>query len=509
MVVLLMWAFGGGRAAAQCMENIGHRYPTTFTQHGDTLVLGVTFGEEGMKIDYTSQRQQDGSIVVSGMVTAAKTGETLPYVTVSSLWEIYPKNNFVPREELAVTDSLGCFSFRRPALSHRTLAFWCAGYRPELFEEHWDTIAVSEHEYLMQRDVSQRFDTSAVSPEESALLQTEYYEVFHSWPESDEYAWMESEGLLCRIGHFQPSGTLGVHLLWPIDDRRSFYFNGMHYTYFDADRLFALSPEGVFASQSPSSGDLRDHLHISLIDGYEVSGFHDLALDSTQGFLVGLRWAEGGWLYFRTERGGCYKLHVDMHPQTNCRMEDVEVGEAEYLAAKADFAQYNHACIQHAPTAADSAAVLRYKKKSNITWWDPMGADSQDVEYSHLEGTDIDIFLVAIGDGCTTIITGDTAEMNSCWMALSKEGVFAGYQVPLELESPGYIYLYPLRPHPQPLFQGEGRGMQVAEKWVYQTTPAWFPYDGCFWGSDGWLYLEGRTGNHDRVVYHKVRLKGE
>ncbi len=50
--------------------------------------------------------------------------------------------------------------------------------------------------------------------------------------------------------------------------------------------------------------------------------------------------------------------------------------------------------------------------------------------------------------------------------------------------------------------------MQVAEKWVYQTTPAWFPYDGCFWGSDGWLYLEGRTGNHDRVVYHKVRLKG-
>jgi hypothetical protein len=50
--------------------------------------------------------------------------------------------------------------------------------------------------------------------------------------------------------------------------------------------------------------------------------------------------------------------------------------------------------------------------------------------------------------------------------------------------------------------------MQVAEKWVYQTTPAWFPYDGCFWGSDGWLYFEGRTGNHDRVVYHKVRLKG-
>lgn len=499
VAVVLLVAVGGGRAAAQCMENIGHRYPTTFTQHGDTLVLGVTFCEEGMKIDYTCQRQQDGSLVVSGTVAYAKTGETLPYVTVSSLWEIYPKNNFVPREELAVTDSLGRFSFRRPALSHRTLVFWCAGYRPELFEEHWDTIAVSEREYMAQRDVSQRFDTAAVTTEEHIRLMTEFYEVFHSWAGSQEYAWLESEGLRCRIGRFQPSGTLGVHMLWPIDDRRSFYFNGMHYTNFYADRLFALSPEGVFASQSPSSGDLRDHLHISLIDGNEVSGFHDLALDSTQGFLTGLRWAEGGWLYFRTERGGCYKLHVDMHPQTNCRLEDVEIGEAEYLAAKASFDQYNHARKQYdTPTAADTAAVLRYREKYNMSWWDPMGADSQDVEYSHLEGTDIDIFLVAIGDGCTTIITGDTAEMNSCWLALSKEGVFAGYQVPLELESPGYIYLYPL----------SADRRSVKQSLVYQTTPAWFPYDGCFWGSDGWLYLEGRAGNHDRVVYHKVRLKG-
>lgn len=499
VAVVLLGAVGGGRAAAQCMENIGHRYPTTFTQHGDTLVLGVTFCEEEMKINYSCQRQQDGSIVVSGMVTAAKTGEALPYVTVSSLWEIYPKNNFVPREELAVTDSLGLFSFRRPALSHRTLAFCMAGFRPEVFEEHWDTIAVSEREYMAQRDVSQRFDTAAVTTEEHILLMTEFYEVFHSWAGSQEYAWLESEGLRCRIGRFQPSGTLGVHMLWPIDDRRSFYFNGMHYTNFDADRLFALSPEGVFASQSPSSGDLRDHLHISLIDGNEVSGFHDLALDSTQGVLTGLRWAEGGWLYFRTERGGCYKLHVDMHPQTNCRMEDVEIGEAEYLAAKASFDQYNHARKQYAtPTTADTAAVLRYREKYNMSSWDPMGADSQEVEYSHLEGTDIDIFLVAIGDGCATIITGDTAEMNTCWLALSKEGVFAGYQVPLELESPGYIYIYPL----------SADRRSVKRSLVYQTTPAWFPYDGCFWGSDGWLYLEGRAGNHDRVVYHKVRLKG-
>lgn len=498
MVVLLMWAFGGSRVAAQCMENVGHRYPTTFTMHGDTLVLGITFGEEGMKIDYTCQRQQDGSLVVSGTVAYAKTGEALPYVTVSSLWEIYPKNNFVPWEELAVTDSLGHFSFRRPALSHRTLAFCTAGFRPELFEEHWDTIAVSEREYMAQRDVSQRFDTAAVTTEEHILLMTEFYEVFHSCPGCDEYAWLESEGLRCRIGRFQPSGTLGVHMLWPIDDRRNFYFNGMLYTNFYADRLFALSPEGIFASQSPSSGDLRDHLHISLIDGYEVSGFHDLALDSTQGFLVGMRWAEGGWLYFRTERGGCYKVHVNMHPSTNCRLEDVEVSETEYLAAKASFDQYNHARKQYVtPTAADTAAVLRYREKYNMSWWDPMGADSQDVEYSHLEGTNIDIFLVAIGDGCTTIITGDTAEMNACWLALSKEGVFAGYQVPLELESPGYIYLYPL----------SADRRSVKQSLVYQTTPAWFPYDGCFWGSDGWLYVEGRAGTHDRVVYHKLRLR--
>ncbi len=500
VAVVLLGAVGGGRAAAQCMENIGHRYSTTFTQHGDTLVLGVTFGEEKMKINYSCQRQQDGSIVVSGMVTAAKTGEALPYVTVSRVYEIYGEKCFLPWEELAVTDNFGLFSFRRPALSQRMLAFWCAGYRPELFEEHWDTIAVSEREYLMQRDVSQRFDTTAVSPEERDRLTKEYYEVFHSCPGCDEYAWLESEGLRCRIGRFQPSGTLGVHMLWPIDDHRGFYFNGMLYTKFYADRLFALSPEGVFASQSPSSGDLRDHLHISLIDGNEVSGFHALALDSTQGVLTGLRWAEGGWLYFRTERGGCYKLHVDMYPQTNCLMEDVEIGEAEYLAAKASFDQYNHARKQYAtPTAADTAAVLRYREKYNMSWWDPMGADSQEVEYSHLEGTDIDIFLVAIGDGCATIITGDTAEMNSCWLALSKEGVFAGYQVPLELESPGYIYLY--------LLSADRRS--VKQSLVYQTTPAWFPYDGCFWGSDGWLYLEGRTGNHDRVVYHKVRLKGE
>lgn len=498
VMVLLFGAFGGSRAAAQCMENIGHRYPTTFTMHGDTLVLGITFGEEGMKIDYTCQRQQDGSLVVSGTVASARTGEALPYVTVSSLWEIYPKNCFMPWKELAVTDSLGRFSFRRPALSQRTLAFCMAGFRPELFEEHWDTIAVSEREYMAQRDVSQRFDTTAVSPEELDRLTKEYYEVFHSCPGCDEYAWLESEGLRCRIGRFLPSGTLGVHMLWPIDDLRSFYFNGMLYTKFDADRLFALSPEGIFASQSPSSGDFRDHLHISLIDGYEVSGFHDLALDSTQGFLVGLRWAEGGWLYFRTERGGCYKLHVDMHPQTNCRQEDMEVGEAEYLAAKASFDQYNHARKQYdTPTAADSAAVLRYQKKNNMSWWDPLGVDSQDVEYSHLEGTNIDIFLVAIGDGCTTIITGDTAEMDACWMALSKEGVFAGYQVPLEVESPGYIYLYPL----------SADRRSVKQSLVYQTTPAWFPYDGCFWGGEGWLYLEGRTGNHDRVVYHKLRLK--
>ena len=497
MVVLLMWAFGGSRAAAQCMENIGHRYPTTFTLRGDTLVQGITLGEEGMKIDYTCQRQQDGSIMVRGMVTAAKTGEALPYVTVSSLYEIYGEKCFLPWEELAVTDNSGLFSFRRPALSHRTLAFCYAGYRPELFEEHWDTIAVSEHEYLMQRDVSQRFDTTAVGPEERDRLTKEYYEVFHSWAGSQEYAWLESEGLRCRIGRFQPSGTLGVHLLWPIDDRRSFYFNGMLYTNFYADRLFALSPEGVFASQSPSSGDLRDHLHISLIDGYEVSGFHDLALDSTQGFLVGLRWAEGGWLYFRTERGGCYKVHVDMHPRTNCRLEDVEVSEAEYLAAKADFAKYNHACIQHAPTAADSAAVLRYKKKSNITWWDPLGADSQDVEYFHLEGTDIDIVEVAIGDGCTTFMPGDTAEMWICLMALSHEGVFAGCWVQEEVDSPGYIYLY--------LLSADRRS--VRQSLVYQTTPAWFPYGELFWSRDGWLYVEGRAGTHDRVVYHKLRLR--
>ena len=498
VMVLLFGAFGGSRAAAQCMENIGHRYPTTFTMHGDTLVLGITFGEEGMKIDYTCQRQQDGSLVVSGTVAYAKTGEALPYVTVSSLFEINDEKTFVPWVELAVTDSLGHFSFRRPALSQRTLAFCMAGFRPELFEEHWDTIAVSEREYMAQRDVSQRFDTTAVSPEELDRLTKEYYEVFHSCPGCDEYAWLESEGLRCRIGRFLPSGTLGVHMLWPIDDLRSFYFNGMLYTKFDADRLFALSPEGIFASQSPSSGDFRDHLHISLIDGYEVSGFHDLALNSTQGFLVGMRWAEGGWLYFRTERGGCYKLHVDMHPQTNCRQEDMEVGEAEYLAAKASFDQYNHARKQYdTPTAADSAAVLRYQKKNNMSWWDPLGVDSQDVEYSHLEGTNIDIFLVAIGDGCTTIITGDTAEMDACWMALSKEGVFAGYQVPLEVESPGYIYLYPL----------SADRRSVKQSLVYHTIPAWFPYDGCFWGGEGWLYLEGRTGNHDRVVYHMLRLK--
>jgi hypothetical protein len=128
-----------------------------------------------------------------------------------------------------------------------------------------------------------------------------------------------------------------------------------------------------------------------------------------------------------------------------------------------------------------------------------MGADSQEVEYFHLEGTDIDIVEIPIGDYCCTFITGDTAEMNACWLALSKEGVFAGYQVPLEVESPGYIYLYPL---------GADR-RSVKRSFVYQTTPAWFPYDGCFWGCDGWLYLEGRTGNHDRVVYHKVRLKRE
>ena len=499
VMAILTGAVGGGRAAAQCMENIGHRYPTTFTQHGDTLVLGVTFGEEKMKINYSCQRQQDGSIVVSGTVTFAKTGEALPYVTVSSLYEIYGEKCFLPWEELAVTDSLGRFAFRRPALSQRTLAFYMAGLRPELFEEHWDTIAVSEREYMAQRDVSQRFDTTAVTTEEHILLKNKHCEVFHSWPESQEYAWLESEGLRCRIGRFQPSGMLGVHMLWPIDDRRSFYFNGMPYTNFDADRLFALSPEGVFASQSPSSGDLRDHLHISLIDGYEVSGFRDLALDSTQGALTGLRWAEGGWLYFRTERGGCYKLHVDMHPQTNCRLEDVEIGEAEYLAAKASFDQYNHARKQYdTPTAADTAAVLRFREKYNMSWWDPMGADSQEVEYFHLEGSDIDIVEIAIGVGCTTIITGDTAEMNACWMALSKEGVFAGYQVPLEVESPGYIYLYPL----------SADRRSVKQSHVYQTTPAWFPYGGCFWGSDGWLYLEGRTGNHDRVVYHKVRLKG-
>lgn len=499
VAVVLLVAVGGGRAAAQCMENIGHRYSTTFTQHGDTLLLGVTFGEEDMKIDYTCQRQQDGSLVVSGTVAYAMTGEALPYVTVSSLWEIYPKNNFVPREELAVTDSLGRFSFRRPALSQRMLAFCCVGFRPELFEEHWDTIAVSEHEYLIQRDVSQRFDTTVVSPEERDRLTKEYYEVFHSCPGCDEYAWLESEGLRCRIGRFQPSGTLGVHMLWPIDDRRSFYFNGMHYTYFDADRLFALSPEGVFASQSPSSGDLRDHLHISLIDGYEVSGFHDLALDSTQGFLTGLRWAEGGWLYFRTERGGCYKVHVDMHPQTNCRMEDVEVSEAEYFAAKASFDQYNHARKQYdTPTAADTVAVLRYREKYNMSWWDPMGADSQDVEYSHLEGTDIDIVEVAIGDYCCTFMSGDTTEMQTCLMALSHEGVFAGCWVQEEVDSPGYIYLY--------LLSADRRS--VRQSLVYQTTPAWFPYGELFWSRDGWLYLEGRTGNHDRVVYHKVRLKG-
>lgn len=146
-------------------------------------------------------------------------------------------------------------------------------------------------------------------------MQTEYYEVFHSWPESDEYAWMESEGLLCRIGRFQPSGTLGVHILWPI------------------------------------------------------------------------------------------------------------------------------------------------------------------------------------GDGCCTFMNGDTTEMDACWMALSNDGIFAGVWTPMDVESPGYIHLYVL----------DDDRRSVKRRLLYQTTPEWFPYGEFFWSRDGWLYLEGRVENHDRVVYHKVR----
>lgn len=52
-MVAMMTVAAMGTVQAQCMENVWHRYPTTFTQHGDTLVQGVTLGEETMKINYS------------------------------------------------------------------------------------------------------------------------------------------------------------------------------------------------------------------------------------------------------------------------------------------------------------------------------------------------------------------------------------------------------------------------------------------------------------------------
>lgn len=498
LVATFLMVACGGRAAAQCMVPIGDRYSTTFTQQGDTVVLGVTLDERPLNIDFHCRRHKDGSLTVSGTVTDTQTKEELPYVYVSEVYEIYGEKKFMLSTQVAVTDGRGRFSFRRPALSHRTLAFHSLGYQPALFEEHWDTIAVSEREYLSLRDVSQRFDTAAVSREEHAELMMKHYEVFHAWPESQEYAWIESEGLQGDIGRFQPSGTLAVHVKWPVVDLRCIYLNGMLYTGLPADRLFTLSPEGLLATETPTSGNGHDNLHITLVDGYELQGFHMLELDSTLGVLTDLRWAKGGWLHFRTSSGRCYKLHVDMHPRSNCKLEDVEISEAEYTAAKAEWKRRNYTRTQHAPTATDSATVRRYEERLGSPW-DLLGEDSQDVEFYHIDGTDIDIAEIAIGDGCCTFISGDTTEMQACRLALSHDGVFVGMQKPSDEDAPGYLYLFPL---------GKDRH-SVKRTLIYQTTPEWFPtpYNDCFWGRDGWLYVEGSVGNFEKAVYHKVKLK--
>ena len=253
----------------------------------------------------------------------------------------------------------------------------------------------------------------------------------------------------------------------------------------------APSPEGYRVEQTQDSAG-RIVWRIFRIDGFEQQELQPIVFYGPEGWADEFRWAPGGWLYLK--RGDShYKLHADIPISQNCRMKDVEVGEAEFRKAMLS-EQHNQTRSDRTP---DAAALKSWARRESL----PVELVNEESGYVAFEGG-YECLEIAVGDYCCTLLKHDTTAMQSCDMALSVDipRYFGGVNMEWgagDSEVPAYIYIYPLL----------ADGKHVGKPYIYQTTPAWAPTGRyAFWGAGGWLYVEGTVPHTDRIVYHKVRL---
>lgn len=476
------------------------------------LHRGVIFGElvpEASANCYLRYRDID-SVDVYISLYDPKTMEEIPFAAV---YAVHRDKDYVVDSMLAMPDTFWLYyiNVTIPLREPRLLAVHLPGYVPLIME--YEPPVVPE--------------ITKVSRDEYEALDSGYRQTFQPEPfPADEYkrwveavvldeqekTWFESGDLWLEAGRFMPMGLPAVRVVAPIDDQRRFHLNNMLYGIpIHADFAYALSPEGYFVGQVQRGGDLRVVWTIARIDGYEQHELSPIVFDTPPGNADEFRWAPGGWLYFK--RGGeCFKLHVDIHVTQNCRMQDIEVTEAEFFdVLQRSEQQENMIHGDRSPDAADTAILRRWARdvfldpdfimeESGYVWYEP--------GYECLE--------IAIGDFCCTRLKGDTVDMQACMMALSAAvpRFFAGVNMEWgtgETEVPAYIYFYPLLPA-LPLNQGEypngGRGSEhVGKPYIYQTTPAWYPTGRhYFWAADGWFYIEGYDRKNEKNVYHKLHL---
>lgn len=322
---------------------------------------------------------------------------------------------------------------------------------------------------------NQRFDTIVVSAAERDSLRGQYW-IHRQKVELCDCDWSQVRSKTdIKVGRFMPSGTLAMRIVDSVDE---FHFNGMVYTNIPAGGEYALSQEGLFASEVQKDG--RTVLYVGLVDGFEWHKTVAIELDNTIAYADGLRWGEGGWLYFRG-RDGYHKFHSDLQPRSNCRLEDMEISEAEYSAAKHCDVMFE----QRQPTAADTAQLewLAKDVRYGPLVWD---------DHEFLRAGKLDLLSFTMGDYYGISLLGDTTVMDFVYM-LSYDSLFAGFSPEVATEIPMFVYMYRLLP--------DGHVSPAA---VYQTTPAWVPLEG-FWGDDGYLYVSGVEPYTLSSTYHKVR----
>lgn len=458
---------------------------------GDRLEMGIVICERELDVwSYVGYHDDPDSAEVHLSLADSRTGERLPWFAV---FAVHREGGNIVSDSLVWSngeDELAPLChFRIDARRPRLLVVATAGYRPALLEyepvKDPEIQKSTKREFERQKPFVQTFDTL---PMDTALR----HRIVDYQLDELERSWYDSGELSLHLGRFLPSGTMVVRVDAPIDDFRRFLFDTHYYSSrsLHADYAYALSPDGYLVGQV-IDGNLRVTWEIARLDGFEWHELWPISFHLPGPVADEFRWGTDGWLFFRS--GNQYfKLHVDIPTTQNCRMKDVEISREEFEQAKAESSKYNTFSSGRTADAADTA-ILR-------TWVGERGY----LLYDFLEESgaasfgDLHCLEIAIGDYCVTRLKADTVDMATCFLTLSPDGLFAG----IEFEDlvgddgvPAFIYIYPLAPD----------GQHVGSPSIYQTTPAWKAATPYFWGSDGWLFVEGFDPNNN-TVYHKLHL---